>query len=273
MSRSNKIVKFMAEVLAIVLIGLIIYGISSLIYGVSFIFGTNNKYDNSIMLIQDSFINNMDNFNFKIDSDKTNIKIVKSDSFNVKTNNKSISIDYDKDSNSIIINEKRLPLFNFISSYDMTIYLPSTLFKEVNIYTNSGDVIIDSMVTNKLLLKVGSGKTDIDSLTVYKYAEIETGIGRVEIDGKMINNLELSNGIGETIVNSNISGKSFIKSGVGNIKLILNQAKKYYSFDIKKGIGDIVIDGDNKTEGSYGDGPINLVLETNIGKIDINFKE
>ena len=273
MSRSNKIVKFLAEILALILIGMIVYGISSIIYGVSFVFGNNDRYKDNIMLIQDNFIKDIDNYNFKIDSDKTNIKIVRADNFNVKTNNKNITIDYDKDSNGIIINEKKLPLFNFYSSYDMTVYLPSTLFKEVNIITNSGDVIIDSLVTNKLSLKVGSGKTDIDSLTVYKSASIETGIGRVNIDGRMINNLELYNGIGETIIDSNLSGKCYLKSGVGNIKLKLNQTKKYYSFDLKKGVGDIIIDGDNKSEGSFGEGPINIMLETNIGKIDIKFAD
>ena len=60
----------------------------------------------------------------------------KSDSFNVETNNKNISINYDNKTDTISIKEKKLNMFNVYDIYDMTIYIPPTLFKEVDI--NSG---------------------------------------------------------------------------------------------------------------------------------------
>ena len=273
MSRSKKLMKLIAEIFAVLLIALIVYGISSFIYGLSFVFGNNNRYKDNIMLIQDNLINDIDNYSFKVKTEKTNIIIKQSDTFNVETNNKNISIDFDKESNTIIVNEKKLPLFNYLESYDMTIYLPSALFKEVNIIANSGNVIANTLVTNKLYLEVNSGKTKIDSLTVYKDADISTGIGNVEIYSKLINNLSLSSGIGETRIVANLSGKSHIKSGVGNIKLDLLQTPNHYSFDLKKGIGDIVIDKEVKQDGSYGEGPSYIHAETNIGRIDITFND
>lgn len=273
MSRSKKLMKLLAEVFAVLLIALFVYGLSSLIYGLSFVFGNNNKYKDNIMLIQDNIINDIDNYSFKVRTEKTNINIKQSDTFNVETNNKNISIDFDKDTNTIIINEKKLPLFNYLESYDMTVYLPSALFKEFEIDSNSGNVIANTIVTNKLKLNVSSGKTKIDSLTVYKDADIETGIGNVDIKGKLINNLNLSSGIGETKLEANITGKSLVKSGVGNIKLKLLQTENHYSFDLKKGIGDIVIDGNVRGDGSYGEGPSYIVVETNIGKIEVDFNK
>ena len=139
MSTSKKVIKLFAEILAVLLIALFVYGLSTLIYGLSFVFGNDNKYKDNIMLIQDNIINNIDNYSFTVKTEKTNVIIIKSETFNVETNNKNISIDYDKDSNTIMITERKLPLFNYLESYDMKIYLPSTLFKEVNITTNAGN--------------------------------------------------------------------------------------------------------------------------------------
>ena len=152
------------------------------------------------MLIQDNIINNIDNYSFTVKTEKTNVIIIKSETFNVETNNKNISIDYDKDSNTIMITERKLPLFNYLESYDMKIYLPSTLFKDVNITTNAGNVEADSLVSNKFYLSVGAGKTKIDSLTAYKETALITGVGKVNIRGKLLNNLTLNNGIVEKMV-------------------------------------------------------------------------
>lgn len=273
MSTSKKVIKLFAEILAVLLIALFVYGLSTLIYGLSFVFGNDNKYKDNIMLIQDNIINNIDNYSFTVKTEKTNVIIIKSETFNVETNNKNISIDYDKDSNTIMITERKLPLFNYLESYDMKIYLPSTLFKEVNITTNAGNVEADSLVSNKFYLSVGAGKTKIDSLTAYKETALITGVGKVNIRGKLLNNLTLNNGIGETKIKANITGKSKIESGVGNINLDLLQSKNHYSFELKKGVGDIHISGELMKDGKYGEGPSYIYAETNIGKININFEE
>jgi DUF4097 and DUF4098 domain-containing protein YvlB len=155
----------------------------------------------------------------------------------------------------------------------MTIHLPSTIFKEVNIRTNSGNVIVSSLITNKLNLEVGAGKTDIDNLIVYKEARISTGVGKVNIDGVLINNLRLSNGVGETHIRSNFSGESEIKSGVGNISIEALMPMDNYTFVVKKGVGDIVIDGHLMDSGQVGSAPNVVFVESGIGTIDIKCRE
>ena len=269
MSTSKKIVKFIAEALAIILIALLVYGLSYFIYGLSFVFGNNNKYHDSILLINNNEIRDLNNYSFNIKTEKTSVIIKSSDVFNVSTNNKNIGIEYNKDTNTINIMERKLLLFNFLDSYDMTIYLPDALFKEINIDTNAGNIISERFSTNKLNLTVGSGKVQIDSLVVYKKAVLRTGIGNVNISGKHINNLDLSSGIGQTNIKSNLSGKNVIEGGVGNIELNLNNDENNYSFEVEKGIGDIILNGDVKSDGVYGDGPHSIKCESNIGKITI----
>ena len=269
MSTSKKIVKFIAEALAIILIALLVYCLSYFIYGLSFVFGNNNKYHDSILLINNNEIRDLNNYSFNIKTEKTSVIIKSSDVFNVSTNNKNIGIEYNKDTNTINVMERKLLLFNFLDSYDMTIYLPDALFKEINIDTNAGNIISERFSTNKLNLTVGSGKVQIDSLVVYKKAVLRTGIGNVNISGKHINNLDLSSGIGQTNIKSNLSGKNVIEGGVGNIELNLNNDENNYSFEVEKGIGDIILNGDVKSDGVYGDGPHSIKCESNIGKITI----
>ena len=111
MSISKKLVKFFAEVLALLIIGLIVIGVLYLIYFVTMSFGNKNTSDANIKIINDSMKDSIDNYNFNITTIKTNVKIVKSDSFNIDTNNRNILIDYDSSNKSIIISEKKLNLF------------------------------------------------------------------------------------------------------------------------------------------------------------------
>jgi len=273
MNASKKMIKFFAEIIAILLIALLVYGLSYFIYGLSFIFGNNNKYNESVMLIDNNEINDLNNYSLFIKTEKTNVIVKTSSFFNVSTNNKNIAIDLNKESNTISIIERKLPLFNFFDSYDLTIYLPDNLYKEIKIDTNSGNIIGNKFSTNKLYLNVDSGKVVIDSLVVYKKANLNTGVGSVNISGKLINNLSLTSGIGETIISANLFGKNYIEGGVGNINLNLLKDSNNFSFEVKKGLGDIIIDGDIKQDGKYGDGNTYIYTETNIGKINIEFTE
>lgn len=272
MSPSKKIIKLLAEVIAVSLILLIVYGLASLIYGVSFVFGNSNKYESNITLINNNMIDKIDNFIFKIDTDRTSITIKKSDSFNVETNNKNISINYDNKTDTISIKEKKLKMFNVYDIYDMTIYIPPTLFKEVDINSGAGDITIDTLTTNKLDLNANAGKISIDNLTVYMKANIHTGVGRVNINGPLINNLKLTSGVGETNIKANLNGNNYLSSGVGNINLEALQKRNLYTFNATKGVGDIIIDGEKVKSGTNGSGPIKINLESGIGKIDIKCK-
>ena len=269
MSISKKLVKFFAEVLALLIIGLMIVGTLYLIYFLTMSFGNKNTTDANIKIINDSMKDSIDNYSFNITTIKTNVKIVKSDSFNIDTNNRNILIDYDNSNKSIIINEKKLNLFNYNESYDMTVYLPSTLFKETSITTKSGNVVIDNLVTNVFNLNVGDGKTSIDNLTVYKSANVSTGVGKVDLNGALINNLYLSNGVGETKIKANVTGNSSVNSGAGNIYMEVLQPSNYFTFKIDKALGEVIIDGESFTSGTLNTGPSIINIESGIGKIEI----
>ena len=251
---------------------LLIFGLLLLIY---YIVG-NNRKDNSkseIEKINELKIKNVDNYYLAINSEKTSVNIKTGDYLYIESDNNNIKVDYDKGNSSIVIDEKKLTSFDYVNSYDMTIYLPSTFFKEVDIITESGNVIIEEMYTNKLTLSVGSGKTNIDNLTVYKECNINSGVGKVSINGNVINNLRLSSGVGESSISTILTGNNNISSGVGNVYITLLQGSNHYTFNNKKGIGDIRIDNKKVSDGTYGNGPSEVNVTSGIGNISIVFKE
>ena len=264
--------KNLMKVLLFTLTILVIFGLLLLIY---YFVGINKK-DNSksdIDKINELKIKNIDNYYLAINSEKTSVSIATGDYFYLESDNRNIKVDYDKGNSSIVIDEKRLTSFDYVNSYNMTIYLPNTFFKEVDINTESGNVIIEEMYTNKLNLTVGSGKTNIDNLTVYKECNINSGVGKVNINGNVINNLRLSSGVGESSISTILTGNNTISSGVGNVYITLLQGSNHYTFNNKKGIGDIRIDNKKVNDGTYGKGPSLVDVTSGIGNISIIFKE
>ena len=265
MKELNKVLLYIFSILLIFSLLLIIY----------YVVGNHNK-DNSkteIEKINELHISNIDNYYLAINSEKTNVTIKTGDYFYLESDNRNIKIDYDKGNSSIVIDEKRLSSFDYVNSYNMTIQMPSTFFKEVDINAESGNVVIDELYTNTLNLTVGSGKTNIDNLTVYKECNINSGVGKVNINGNVINNLKLLSGVGESEISTILTGNNIISSGVGNVYITLLQGANHYTFNNKKGIGDIRIDNKKVNDGAYGKGPSIVDVTSGIGNINIVFKE
>ncbi len=251
---------------------LLIFGLLLLIY---YIVGkiNNDNSKNDIEIINELKLNKLDNYYLAINSNNTSVNIVKDDYLFIESDNRNISIDYDKSTYSIVIDEKKLSRFDYTNSYNMTIHMPSAFFKEVDITTESGNIIIDEMNTNRLNLNVGAGQTNINNLTVYKEANVVSGVGRVFINGSVINNLTLSSGVGESSISTILAGNSYISSGVGNVYITILQGSNHYTFNNKKGIGDIRIDNNKVNDTVYGSGPSMVNITSGIGNVNIIFKE
>jgi len=269
MSFYKRLVKLLASFLAVIILIGMVFGITFAFNSISYLFGTDSKYKNNIKLINEDIIDNIDNFKFKINLEKTNVTIVESNEFNINTNNRNINVDYDN--NEIIIEEKKMKLFNYTESYDMTISVPNAFFKEVSIVSKSGNITIDKLMTNKLTLETGAGKTVIKNLTVFKEANISSGVGKLELSGNLINNMTLSSGVGESVINTVLAGNAYISSGVGNVYFNINQGINHYHFNIKKGIGNVIIDDKKQSDDKFGNGPYLIDISSGIGEVNFKF--
>jgi len=89
-----------------------------------------------------------------------------------------------------------------------------------------------------------------------------------------IDSLDIDGGIGKFIVNSQITNKADIQSGVGKLELNLLGKKDDYKIKSKTGLGSFTIDG-QKIENKQvtGNGDVYINIEAGVGQTTVNFVE
>ncbi len=254
MTSIQKVIKYVATAFAIFLIITIISGILTGGYAILSalkLISSNNDY-----LIEDSKtilenIEEVSSLNIKLSY--TNLYIRTGSTFRVETNNSKII--FEEDNSKIKISEEKqnwLKSKNAVSN--LTIYIPENMsqIEEANIETETGEVYIEN-------------------ITVTDKSKIDGGIGKTELNSCKINNLKANIGIGEFKFKGSLTGKNEIDSGIGAIDINLNNDNDTYKIDVSKGIGNVIIDGQNVTDGVHGSGENYLKLNGGIGEIKINF--
>lgn len=197
-------------------------------------------------------------------------KLKNGDKFSVESNLKFLSVS-DKDGVLTIVDEAEDS-----SNYEnakLTVYIPSnTVFKSVDIMTGAAEMAFDSLCADSLQLKLGAGDVCFDSLIATSNISIEGGAGVISVLSGTLNNLNLGVGVGECNLNAAILGESNLTLGTGESNLKLLGGKENYKLDIKKGLGDISVDGLRVTDfDSIGNGASHITLEGGLGSIKIEF--
>ena len=150
-----------------------------------------------------------------------------------------------------------------------------TLFQIVEnvlIENGTGRIEVDSLKSNNLDFDLGVGKVNINEVFVYNSAELDGGVGEVIVERGSINNLDFDIGVGNVSLEAEITGNSEISSGIGEVVLGLVGSSESYSINVEKGIGKIMISGENvKNDTVYGNGLSKLDLSGGIGNIKVDF--
>lgn len=260
MNQANKIIKYVAIAFAVFLIFTIISGI---LFSFSFI-GNLFKDDEVIDLKEIELNQNIEIID--IDVNSVNITIKQSNLFKIETNNKYIN--HKQNGTKLSINEKKHNWFKN-NNTDLIIYIPTnTLFENFEIENGAGKVIIDNLLTKKLVLDLGAGKVEINNLEVKDNAEIDGGAGEISIKNGIINNLDMDMGVGKLTINAQMLGNSDIDAGVGELNL------NDYIITVDKGIGSVKISNEDITNGKiYGNGNNKIDIDGGVGSIKIDFIE
>lgn len=241
---------------------------------------------------------NNDYSNIKVNSNIGDVKFIKSENdnfsvklyaesdkdFSVKENNNELIINYEYESNKIVI-------FGINRTPRIEVYVPSNYSGNFDIKSNTGDVKIDSFdvdVVAKLNtgdIKVANVKSyDVTTdtgdvkLTSAKSANIVTTTGDVKVGSA--NTLSIKSKTGDVKVDS-ISGDIRISSGTGDVYVKKLDITKNSS--ITANTGDILINstneiyvdsktntGDTKINNNYRNAKYELKLKTNTGDITVN---
>lgn len=273
MTTAQKIIKYIATAFACFLIVSIISGILSALYALSGVLGLQKedkkiKDEMSMINFENSEVETLD-----IDVAFTNLIIKKGDLLIAETNNEDINCK--QNNQNLQIKEKQHSLFSKNNKGDLVVYIPENLeFEKVRINAGAGKIQIENINAKKLYLELGAGETIIEKLNVTDNCKIESGAGKVSILSGSINEMNLDMGVGKFELASDITGKSEINAGIGNLELNIKNNKENYTIKADKGIGSIKIDGKEVADDeNYGDGENTIKIDGGIGSIKIDFED
>lgn len=270
MTETQKIIKYLALSLAIILIIAIFSAIITGIYGLSNVLGLNHKQKVGELKELSCLTTETIPTDLKVELSYTDLIIKLSEKFKIETTDPSIKC---KKKNSTLTIKDKKNYFNVTTKQKLIIYLASTeTFSDVDISTGAGSLEIDKLITKRLELELGAGKTTINEL-ISNDTEIDTGAGEFTIKSGTINDLDFDMGVGKTTITANITGNSKIDSGVGSLNLNILNSKENYRLKLSKGIGTIKVDNEEiKDNETIGNGFHTLTIDGGVGEINIKFK-
>ena len=254
MTTAQKVIKYLATAFAVFLIITIISAILSGGYALLSALGlihTNKDIVTENLKVISKEVKEVTTL--KIDLAYTNLDIKVGDNFKVETNNSKIVFE-ENNGNAQIKEKNKNWLNNNNNSSDLIVYIPETI---PNLY-----------------LELGAGDVHIENIVVTQQIEINGGVGKTDLKSCKINNLQANLGMGEFTFYGELTGKNTISSGIGEVKLNLINNKEDYTIDVSKGIGTVVLDGENvEADRKYGNGENYLDIDGGIGDININFEK
>lgn len=229
MSTAQRIIRYFAIGLAVLITVSIISGAIALVSMISGGFGGREKPDEELKYAE-SF-GNEPLTSLKLEIGATSLTVKEGEPA-VKTNNPDISWSL-KDGTLTVKEKKRNVSFGNNYSYDLEIYIPQgTELDVVDIVAGVGEISISSLTMNTLRLVLGIGEADL-SLSIKEGADIDCGIGKMSLTllgGRDDYTLTVSKGIGEMTVDEK-QLRNDTTVGDGDAKIQING-----------GIGDITVE-------------------------------
>ncbi len=272
MTTAQKIIKYFAIALAMVLI----VGIFSGIIGAFSFFGMIKKgseITNESVVTSDlkTYSVSSDIKELKIDVDTASICIIEADAFSVSSNIKSLEVV--ENGGILSINE------DFYFGRDLNkalirLYIPAEYkFEKADMQIGAGELTAETLSANSILLDIDAGEANIKELNADRNAEICAGAGEIVISDGTLNNLDLDIDIGEIDLTSAVLGKSDIDYGIGEAKLTLIGGKEDYKIEFNKGLGNAIVDGTKVQDGFvFGNGENEIEINGDVGNIKLKFK-
>lgn len=262
MTSWQKLVKYCALGLAIILIAGIVGFIADFFLDIFSIFDTEEeKIDYGYNEIIDSEIREL-----KIELKNSNLEIVRGDVFSIESSNSKLKY---SNINGVITLKEKSSIRN--KDYKTVITITEDMvFDDVSIDMKYGDINISKLNCKDFELENKAGDTTINNLYVSDEVEMDMDIGNTEITDSNINNLEFKGGVGDFNFTGILNGDTKVNLGVGNTYIKLATSINDYNFDIKKGLGDITINSNEVSDGLINNNANkNIKINGGLGNITI----
>lgn len=255
----QKVVKWGAIALAVMIIVAIIGSIVSLIFG---IFGI----ETGITDMRDYEINeSFSDIDMEISA--AEIKILSGEKFSVRSNIKDLYVGVSRDKLEI---EEKNKLFRNYNGAVIEITLPESFtFVNAKITAGAGEVKIERLAAVNLEMDLGAGRVTVNELYASGSADIEGGAGELNIGGGSIHNLDFEMGLGKCTFRSRMSGECDLDMGVGEANVILVGTEADYKISLSADLGAASFNGRAFNNETVGSGPCRININGGIGKLEV----
>ncbi len=258
------VIKYCAIALAIALIAAIIFGVVTAVLSLTFIFGEDHAGEVETYYIDDE-INSL-----RVELAAGSFEVVEADALWVESNIKELEVNSSGSALELKFDEK----VGFRSNkLFLKLYIPrDKSFDSATINLGAGKSVIRELSAENMTLGLGAGAVELYNIEAGESAVIKGGAGQIAAEGAKLNNASIDVSVGQLCFNGILNGECSIKSSVGAVALELCDSRANYSFDIKKGIGRVSVDGTDLSDGaSIGGGETKVALSNSVGEIAVDF--
>lgn len=294
MNSFQRIIKYCAIALAIVLaIGIIsaivnlVLGLVNLSSGRAFqgnIFTFHHRYEAEEVKTIDFTDTFTDVRSLNIDNSTGELKIKVGDTFKVEAENVLEGFKARVNGNgelTINDNDSGISFFSFHfrginnPNSKITVYLPEGFVaEEARISTGAGTVTIDELNAEYLSISAGAGNIKGSNLTADK-VKLEGGVGQVTLDEVDFNDADFDCGVGNLNIQGVLTGDSKCECGVGEVRMELNGDVNDYDLDVESGIGTVRVNGSRISEDYEGNNSAenSIEIDGGVGNVTINIEQ
>ncbi len=268
MTKTQKIIRFIAVALAVCLtinIFTWIVSLVALISGIDFKKDMVSK-ETTDFTVSDG-IKNLD-----IEISAADLVIVSGENFSLSSNLKYLSVSENGDTLRVFENRK-LPGNRSGATLTLTVPMDRTLGR-IEISTGASRLTADKLSAERISLDLGAGAVTLSEITSTVETEINGGTGNIVIGGGSLRDAEIDIGVGKLTLKAELLGDTNIDCGVGSTEIVVLGTKEDYRVEIDKGLGSATFDGIPMSDGvTYGNGSNKIDIDSGVGSMNLSFSE
>lgn len=193
-----------------------------------------------------------------------------------KNGAKYLTIDADGDTLDII-DERDITNYSRLKAVQIVLEVPKDhCFSDVELEIGAGSVNIDRLETMSMDLEGGIGSMEVQQLIVHEKLDAQMGVGNLLIRQAQLGASDIRCGIGSVELKScELTDDADITGGVGEVRIALAAEKEDYNYELRGGIGELILFGTNygslDTDTDIDNGAqYTISLKSGIGKIELD---
>ncbi len=171
---------------------------------------------------------------------------------------------------------------DYDNDYDAELYIPESMQPTLRVDNNNGDITVDSLVLENLVIKGGNGDTEVRNVATIEDLTVTSSNGDIDIEEVKVKDLDLSNRNGDIGIETVDADFVTVEINNGSIEINSIYVNKDIKMESQNGriyFDELLYEGNLEVETTNGEVEGELlgnaedytfVLETTNGKIYLN---